>query len=526
MLGAAPIGRRLLVLAVAFAALATLPATTHSQTRWGTTSSPELPRLWALEVTAKFAPFVQAPLLARAKEHGLNVLVLSRHLSGKQNRRVRSVAGRLHLRVVQLRHRACKRDATFCAVVARTPAAIRRLSRNRQVDIVALRLRSPKAVPRLTERYARAPFGTASARLLLLPTLTPRFSGAHWLRAASAVAGVRSIDLGVRLSGRSSKRDFKLFLELLTPPPPATAPPSAPGPPGGAPPGPGAPPPPGTPPPPPGPPPPAPPPPAGKVVFTGDFETGNISQWSWGAQCANTGVPSSGSSVRGTVTVQSEIVGQGRHAARFDLPAAANAYTACETLDKRLIDLGSDDYYGLMVRFPDDWREPSPVGWGLSIAQLNFENIWGAPVMLAAHADRVALVMQSGLCKSVSTSTPGCAYSSGGSGNVAPMNAVPAPLALEVWHELIVHVRWTTDSTGTIEVWHRLQGGGSWVKTVSLRGYPTVQWTAEQGPETLAGSVTSDKIGAYRGRADFPLTIWQDGFVRTTSFASAVAALS
>ena len=148
-------------------------------------------------------------------------------------------------------------------------------------------------------------------------------------------------------------------------------------------------------------------------VFTGDFETGNISQWTWGAQCANTGVPSSGSSVRGTVTVQSEIVGQGRHAARFDLPAAANAYTACETLDKRLIDLGSDDYYGLMVRFPDDWREPSPVGWGLSLAQLNFENIWGAPVMLAAHADHVALVMQSGLCKSVSTSTPGCAYSSG-----------------------------------------------------------------------------------------------------------------
>jgi len=262
-----------------------------------------------------------------------------------------------------------------------------------------------------------------------------------------------------------------------------------------------------------------------KVVFTGDFETGDVSQWTWGAQCANTGVPSSGSSVRGTVTVQSQVVGQGRHAARFDLPTAANAYTACETLHKRLIDLGSDDYYGLMVRFPSNWREPSPVGWGLSLAQLNFENIWGAPVMLAAHADRVALVMQSGLCKSVSTSTPGCAYSSGGSGNVAPMTAVPAPLTLEAWHELIVHVRWTTDSSGIIEVWHRLQGGGNWVRTVALRGYPTVQWTAEEGPEGIAGSVTSDKIGAYRGRADFPLTVWQDGFVRTTSFASAAAAL-
>lgn len=260
-------------------------------------------------------------------------------------------------------------------------------------------------------------------------------------------------------------------------------------------------------------------------VFRGDFETGNIAQWTWGAQCANTGVPSTGSSVRGTISVQSEVVGQGSYGARFDLPAAANAYTACETLAKRRIDLASDDYYGLMVRFPSAWREPSPAGWGLSLAQLNFENIWGAPVMLAAHADRVTLVMQSGLCNSVHTSTPGCAYSSGPGGNVAPMTAVAAPLALGVWHELIVHVRWVTDSSGMIEVWHRLQGSDGWVKTVSLRGYPTVQWTAEEGPKAIAGSVTSDKIGAYRGRADFPLSVWQDGFVRTTSFAAAAAAL-
>ena len=41
--------------------------------------------------------------------------------------------------------------------------------------------------------------------------------------------------------------------------------------------------------------------PAKAVVFEGDFETGNLSQWSWGAQCANTGVPSDASNVSGTV---------------------------------------------------------------------------------------------------------------------------------------------------------------------------------------------------------------------------------
>jgi len=260
------------------------------------------------------------------------------------------------------------------------------------------------------------------------------------------------------------------------------------------------------------------------LTFNGDFETGDYKQWTWNAQCANTGVPSDALAVRGTLTVQSAIVGQGKYGARIDLPAAPDKKTACETLSKRQIDLGTDDYYGLMVRFPQGWREPSRAGWGLSLAQLNFANIWGPPVMLAAHADHVALVLQSGFCNSVFTSKPGCTYSSGIGGNLPRTLAVPAPMALDAWHELIVHVRWSTDSTGVVEVWHRLKGGGSWNKTVSVRGYPTVQWT-DKGPQAIARSVTSDKIGAYRGVADFPLTVWHDGFVRTTSFASAAAAL-
>jgi hypothetical protein len=252
---------------------------------------------------------------------------------------------------------------------------------------------------------------------------------------------------------------------------------------------------------------------------------GNHSQWSWGAQCANTGLRSSGSAVRGTIEVQSEIVAEGTYAARFDLPAAS-VKNSCETLAKRQAGVGTDDYYALLVRFPAEWREPSPAGWGLVIAQFNFQNIWGPPVGLAAYADRVQLVFQSGLCRPAGSSKPGCAYSSGRNGNVTPMTAVPAPLALDTWHALIVHVRWATDRSGVIEVWHQPEGAATWRKTVSLEGYPTLQWTAEEGPETLDTGNTSDKIGAYRGAANFPLTIWHDGFARTTSFAAAEAALS
>jgi hypothetical protein len=52
-----------------------------------------------------------------------------------------------------------------------------------------------------------------------------------------------------------------------------------------------------------------------------------------------------------------------------------------------------------------------------------------------------------------------------------------------------------------------------------------VQWTDAEGPDGIVDATTADMTGAYGGHADFPLTVWQDGFVRATSFAAAAAAL-
>ncbi len=259
--------------------------------------------------------------------------------------------------------------------------------------------------------------------------------------------------------------------------------------------------------------------PTPKTLFVGDFETGSPSQWS-GGQCANTGLPSRTSEgFWGTVNTTVRIVGQKKYAARFNLPAA-DAKQACELLDERPIGLGTDDYYGLMAFFPKSWREPSPAEWGLVIAQLNFQGIWGPPVGLFAHAHNIQMVMQTGLC----IQDTRCTYSSGSGGNVKPMYAVPKPLALGVWHELIMHVHWATDSSGVIEAWHRLKGQKTWRKTVSLDGYPTVQWTEARLP-ILSYNSTVDKIGAYRGDSAFPLSVWLDDFVRATSFDAVAATL-
>jgi hypothetical protein len=141
---------------------------------------------------------------------------------------------------------------------------------------------------------------------------------------------------------------------------------------------------------------------------------------------------------------------------------------------------------------------------------------------LFAHANHVNLVLQSGYIQSnaarysTGNDLPGTISIPGG------IQAIPAPMALGVWHDLIVHVRWATDSSGVVEAWHRL-AGGAWAKTVTITGYPTLQWDDTHPIATMASWVTSDKIGAYRGASTVPLSVWQDGFCIGSTFASAAS---
>jgi hypothetical protein len=257
----------------------------------------------------------------------------------------------------------------------------------------------------------------------------------------------------------------------------------------------------------------------GIVRFAGDWESGDVSQWI-GAQCANTGVPSTSDVVRGKLSVVTSPVSQGRYAGRVDLPAASVS-TSCEALRERTSTPGSEDWYGLNVRLPLRWREPSPEGWGLVFAQFNFQGIWGAPVYLIARARTVDLILSSGSCNDVYSSSPGCAFSSGPNGTVPRMVLIPR-LAGARWHQLIVHVRWASDGSGLVEAWHRVRGRTKWIKRVKRGGLPTVQWRAQGAPGFQR---SYDKIGAYRGKAKFPLTVWHDAFVVGTSFNAVAARL-
>jgi hypothetical protein len=249
----------------------------------------------------------------------------------------------------------------------------------------------------------------------------------------------------------------------------------------------------------------------GTVLLRGNYETGTISPWA-SAQCENTGFPDDSNFNRGTFNIVSDLVAQGSRAARFDLPADTSRRTACEVMSPvRKVGLNTDDYYSQAVRFPTNWVEPG--GWGMTISQPNYH--WpgfGSPVLsLVANADRVRAVLQSGACLA---NAGGCQYVD------SQRTAVPVgQMALGAWHQFIIHARWSVDSSGAIEIWHRLKGQTAWTKTVSISGTPTLQWPVGGTLDPTTNSY--DKFGAYRGKSSVGLSIWQDATCRTTSFAAA-----
>jgi hypothetical protein len=103
-------------------------------------------------------------------------------------------------------------------------------------------------------------------------------------------------------------------------------------------------------------------------------------------------------------------------------------------------------------------------------------------------------------------------------------------MRLGVWHELVVHVHWATDSSGVVDVWHKIQGARHWDRTYHVSGVPTMQWApcclrADGQDADGTTGFTSDKIGVYRLPNGKAVSLWNGGFAVASSFDAAVGAL-
>ncbi len=214
---------------------------------------------------------------------------------------------------------------------------------------------------------------------------------------------------------------------------------------------------------------------SGGVRFASGFESAKALGWT-SSQCAgDLNLPIGiDRGTFGIVSPRSEGIasGAGEFVARIALQPS-RLRTACELTQSRPIGIGTDDYYGLMVLFPQTWTDPSPKslgqGWGALITQFSYPQLSGPPVGLDAYADRVLLELRTGKVSYPPGLGPAC-----GCGAAAFRGwyaAIPPPMALGVWHELIVHVHWATDSSGVVECWHRVRGGSHGKKRVTSAAF-------------------------------------------------------
>ncbi|HLJ02166.1 MAG TPA: heparin lyase I family protein [Solirubrobacteraceae bacterium] len=271
---------------------------------------------------------------------------------------------------------------------------------------------------------------------------------------------------------------------------------------------------------------------AAGLSFYGTFDNA-LTPWNLGGggpQCANYGTISDDQRLRGNLYMDRTTVGQGSTSARFVLPPSQMPnfpLQACELTHPVPLGLGTDDYYGYMFYVPVGWDTGSSAWWGINVAQFHFQNIWAAPLLFELHDTHLTLAIETGACHSYLSNAPGCQYRSNADDNSCHTNsaytclpqveAVPSPMRQGVWHEVIMHVHWASDSSGSVQVWHRIEGQSSWSRTVNLSGFPTVQWDVTTG---CCRANATDKVGAYRGYATVPVSVWEDNISVGPDFAS------
>ena len=252
---------------------------------------------------------------------------------------------------------------------------------------------------------------------------------------------------------------------------------------------------------------------SGTVVFSGNFETGDYSQWSGtGGGCCRTFV--------------TDVVDQGKYAMRHDLGAnTSNNRSELDTGHTRSYNLYGHDYYSTAIRLPSGFNWSSVGTWGLQISQWNMNDVWGAPVGLRVWDGGVRLILMSGDC----AFGTGCAYSNGPSGNLPAAWAIPiGRVTGATWYELVVHVYVSDRSDGVVEAWYRPRGAAEWTKTVDIHGYPTCQSGLSYVDNMYrkcgdSSYKTTDKFGAYRSDSPYSLTLWNDANCRATAFSAAAS---
>jgi hypothetical protein len=205
------------------------------------------------------------------------------------------------------------------------------------------------------------------------------------------------------------------------------------------------------------------------VVWRGDFETGDRSQYSAAHMVS-----------ADRLQVVTSPVAEGRHALKAtvrqgDDPINASGNRA-ELVYLTYEPAGSEYYYRWKVMFPADY--PSARAWQL-FTQWHHDGSDGSPpVEFYVYGEELRLRVNDSV------------------------DVWSAPLVRGVWHEFVFHVKWSPDpNVGFVELWHNRE------RAVARRNVPTM----------YSGMRNYLKLGLYRSDTIAPVgVVYHDGFTQAT----------
>jgi hypothetical protein len=209
----------------------------------------------------------------------------------------------------------------------------------------------------------------------------------------------------------------------------------------------------------------------GEVLWRGDFETGDLSQWEDAQEVDED-----------KIMVVDDPVRQGDHAARFEVEPDDNIGDTdprAELVGTLVEDEGEERYYRWFTYFPDDFPTEDDEEF-VTFTQWRATDESGAYTSFMVWGDEIELRRD------------GTRWST--------------PLEREVWHEFIYHVRWSPDpEVGFIELWYDGELVLPELRVQTMSGSPG---------DAVANYV---KQGLYKDE-DLPTgVVYHDGFVVGTS---------
>lgn len=194
---------------------------------------------------------------------------------------------------------------------------------------------------------------------------------------------------------------------------------------------------------------------------------------------------------------------------------------------------GEIKYYGRMFLFPSDWQAVGASSWiGVNYLAYSPFIAGGGMVNFAPFADSMKLVVQAGYNDDRPFDvTPylnnGGNYEAqyGPLGTTAEWLCIPAgQMNKNVWHELIIAVKWVTTTTGFYKTWWKRKGESTWTQTLNqITNQPTFWWGWDYlgnyyPPEMMGGYPSYQPFGLYTAPRNFNRTIWMDNYVEGSSF--------